>query len=71
MLVQHSGEVKPLLEHALSVVAGTVATTLGPHGNTVALQQTPHEEFRLTKDGVTVANAVQLRGPERVVSQLM
>ncbi len=48
----------------INILADTVKVTLGPKGRNVAIEQ-PFGEPRLTKDGVTVAKAIELRHPER------
>lgn len=57
-----SREARQELYEGLNIVAEAVATTLGPSGKTVLIQQSDHIPI-VTKDGVSVAKAIKLRDP--------
>ncbi len=48
----------------IDILANTVKVTLGPKGRNVAIEQS-YGSPRLTKDGVTVAKAIELSNPEQ------
>jgi len=62
-------EARRAMERGLNVVADSVSVTLGPKGRNVVIQ-TPSGPI-ITKDGVTVARAVELECPyENLGAQL-
>lgn len=57
----------------ITKIATAVKSTLGSHGNTVLIESPQHTHgITVTKDGVTVANAIQLLDPvENLAVQMM
>lgn len=53
-------EARSLLLHGVNVMANAVATTLGPKGRNVLIEQLLVSP-KITKDGITVANNVELK----------
>ncbi|WP_375333398.1 chaperonin GroEL [Candidatus Tisiphia endosymbiont of Xenochironomus xenolabis] len=59
-LIRHGSNAREQMLRGIDILADTVKVTLGPKGRNVAIEQsfgTP----RLTKDGVTVAKAIELK----------
>jgi chaperonin GroEL len=62
--LQFGDEGRKKLISGISKIAGAVKSTLGPRGNTVLIESTNHTGgITVTKDGVTVAKAVDLMDP--------
>lgn len=62
LLFEEQGRVK--LVTGIQKIAGAVKSTLGPNGNTVVIESPHHTHgITVTKDGVTVAKAVDLVDP--------
>jgi len=59
-----SEEGRKKLVNGISKIAGAVKSTLGPRGNTVLIESPSHTGgITVTKDGVTVAKAIDLMDP--------
>ncbi len=62
--LQFGDEGRKKLISGISKIAGAVKSTLGPRGNTVLIESPNHTgSITVTKDGVTVAKAVDLMDP--------
>ena len=60
--LKFSGEARSLIIDGVDTLSNAVKVTLGPKGKNVAIFR-PGNVPHLTKDGVTVANAISLRDP--------
>ena len=71
-LVLHD-EARTKLKAGIKKISEAVKSTLGPGGNTVVIESPAHTHgITVTKDGVTVAKAVQLLDPvENLAVQMM
>ena len=62
--LQFGEEGRKKLINGISAISGAVKSTLGPRGNTVLIESANHTSgITVTKDGVTVAKAVDLLDP--------
>ena len=61
--ISHSAKAREKLLRGIDILADTVKVTLGPRGRNVAIEQS-FGAPRLTKDGVTVAKAIELKDKE-------
>ena len=61
--ISHSAKAREKLLKGIDILADTVKVTLGPRGRNVAIEQS-FGAPRLTKDGVTVAKAIELKDRE-------
>lgn len=61
-VIKYDSEARILLKNGVDKLANAVRVTLGPKGRNVILQHTYTTPF-VTKDGVTVANAIELKDP--------
>ena len=66
----HGAEAQKILLEGVKITAKAVKTTLGPHGSTVIIDQ-KYGAPVATKDGVRVAKAVDIKGPENIGAQLV
>jgi chaperonin GroEL len=62
--IQYSNKAREEIIKGVNILADTVKITLGPKGRNVAIQQV-FGAPRLTKDGVTVAKAIELKDPQQ------
>jgi chaperonin GroEL len=59
-LIRHGSNAREQMLRGIDILADTVKVTLGPKGRNVAIEQS-FGAPRLTKDGVTVAKAIELK----------
>ena len=59
-IVKFNHEVRELVKQGVSTLAEAVKTTMGPRGKTVLIER-PGQHPIVTKDGVTVAKAINLK----------
>ncbi|WP_425363138.1 chaperonin GroEL [Candidatus Tisiphia endosymbiont of Hybos culiciformis] len=59
-LIRHGSNAREQMLRGIDILADTVKVTLGPKGRNVAIEQS-FGSPRLTKDGVTVAKAIELK----------
>jgi len=57
--IKYGTKAREELIRGIDILANTVKVTLGPKGRNVAIEQS-YGAPRLTKDGVTVAKAIEL-----------
>lgn len=62
--IKYGTKARDEMIRGVDILADTVKVTLGPKGRNVAIEQS-YGSPRLTKDGVTVAKAVELKDPEQ------
>lgn len=62
--ITHARSAREELIEGVDILANTVKVTLGPKGRNVAIEQS-YGPPRLTKDGVTVAKAIELKNKEQ------
>jgi chaperonin GroEL len=60
--VKRGKELREIAAKAINIVAGAVKVTLGPGGRLVLIEQ-PYGSPKMTKDGVSVAKAIELADP--------
>ena len=63
-IIDHGSEAREEILKGIDILANTVKTTLGPKGRNVAIEQS-FGPPRVTKDGVTVAKAIELKNKKR------
>lgn len=63
-LIDHSAIAREAILEGVDILANTVKVTLGPKGRNVAIEQS-FGAPRVTKDGVTVAKAIELKNKKR------
>ena len=63
-LIKHGVKAREKILQGIDILADTVKVTLGPKGRNVAIEQS-FGAPRLTKDGVTVAKAIELEDKEQ------
>jgi chaperonin GroEL len=69
--LRFGAEAREALHHGATILARAVATTLGPQGHNVALDQTVGPPL-VSPDGVTVARTIELADPfENIGAQLL
>ena len=61
-LITFDKEFKETALKAITMVEKAVGTTMGPSGKMVLLEQ-PYGAPKMTKDGVTVAKAIEFKDP--------
>ena len=61
-IILHDTEAREKLAQGIKILADSVSCTLGPKGRNVLIQ-TKNGKHHITKDGVTVANAIELDDP--------
>lgn len=62
--VKYGSKAREEMIKGVDILADTVKVTLGPKGRNVALEQS-YGAPKITKDGVTVAKAIELKNPEQ------
>ncbi|KJV56006.1 TCP-1/cpn60 chaperonin family protein [Orientia chuto str. Dubai] len=58
--IVHGDQCRKYIIEGINIVANTVGITLGPKGRRVAIEQS-YGPPKITKDGVSVAKAIQLK----------
>lgn len=72
MKLSFSEQARQKLYTGIKTLYSAVASTLGPHGNTVVMESKRHTGgMTVTKDGVTVARAVVLEDPQENLGATM
>lgn len=70
-LISFNSEARASIKKGLDTLAEAVKVTLGPQGQNVIIEQ-PYGPPHITKDGVTVAKAIELKDPfENIGAQLI
>lgn len=69
--IKYGQEARKTIQKGIDALANAVAVTMGPKGRNVVIKK-PYSKAMITKDGVTVANAVQLSDPiENIAAEII